>query len=407
MEIKRIIEKFKVPTDVIISYGMSNWLVVPFKKLGFYNKKILLVADQNTYLALGIDIFNILNKSCGKLILESPKADEETVLKIQNYAKDYDLIAAVGSGTINDLCKLASFRNKIPYLIFGTAASMNGYASANASIIIGNKKTSVAAHMPIGIYMNLDVINKAPERLTRAGLGDSMCLSTCQFDWLLSSLILETDYNSLPLYLLRFKYEKLFALSNNIDHPKFIYILTKTLIISGMAMYIVGGSYPASQSEHLIAHYIEIQHPEIAAKSYHGEQIAVNTLTATKIQEKILELDNIQIKPTEITENDLKKIFREDLARYFYKEIQSKFIDKEMVEKINLKLKNDWPVIKKQLQKFHRKSDDLIALYNKFSLPKNASEVGVSDSIYQEAVDNAHLIRNRFTALDFIKLIKQ
>ena len=34
--------------------------------------------------------------------------------------------------------------------------------------------------------------------------------------------------------------------------------LARTLVLSGIGMTICGGSYPASQGEHLISHYIDM-----------------------------------------------------------------------------------------------------------------------------------------------------
>ena len=410
MKIKEIINKFKIPIkEILIDFGLVNNALSLIDNIGFRDKNILVVSDQTTYLALGKKIIiSFKEKHCKSFILLNPKADQENVTKIINKSVNIDLIVAVGSGTINDLCKFASFIKKIPYIVFGTASSMNGYASANASITVNSHKTSLPAHLPTAIYLDLDILSKAPKRLMRSGIGDSLCFSTCHFDWLLSHFILGSYYNNIPFDLLKNHYKKLINYQKNIsdDNIEFIRLLTKILIISGLGMYIAGGSYPASQAEHLIAHYIEIKYPQMAINSYHGEQIAITTLEVAKIQENILARNNITIKPNKINENDLKKIFDTKLAKYFYNEIKNKFIDENLSVQINIKLK-DWNHIKQQLQEFHIKKDDLLKIYQKFSLPENINYIQISDDIYKKAVDNAYLIRNRFTSLDFIKFKKK
>jgi glycerol-1-phosphate dehydrogenase [NAD(P)+] len=365
--------------------------------LDLVKKKILLVTDQNVF-PIAEKIIKQL--SCQSLILQSPKADKKTVLDIADQAQNYDLIIAVGSGVINDLCKVASFRLNIPYIIFGTAPSMNGYASANASITVDSHKTSIPAHLPTAIYLDLDVLENAPARLIKSGIGDSLCFSTCQFDWLLSHLILGTNYNSTPFDLLKSHYQEL---TNNDLKIK---ALVEMLIISGLGMYICGGSYPASQAEHLIAHYIEIRYPKVAENSYHGEQIAVTTLSVAEIQERILSMDKIKIQPTQIDQNNLERLFDKELVQHFSQEIKNKFIDQNLADKINLQLSKDWQGFKQQLSQCFVSKNDLFKLYQKFSLPQAANDIEIGNDIYQEALDNAHLIRNRFTSLDFIKLIK-
>ena len=111
-----------------------------------YNK-IYVVADENTYRAAGQRVEQIL-KDCGKyfrtlvldgeVILPNPDTLGKIVLYANApsakpnffaYSELPDFILAVGSGTVNDSCRLASYRLGLPYGIVGTAPSMDGYAS--------------------------------------------------------------------------------------------------------------------------------------------------------------------------------------------------------------------------------------------------------------------------------------
>ena len=65
-----------------------------------------------------------------------------------------DALIAVGSGTINDLCKYASALDRKPYVVFGTAPSMNGYTSVNAAITVGGLKKSLTAQAPAGAFLD-------------------------------------------------------------------------------------------------------------------------------------------------------------------------------------------------------------------------------------------------------------
>ena len=56
--------------------------------------------------------------------------DEIALAKVvTDMDRNTDLILAVGSGTINDLCKFISYKMKLDYMIIATAPSMDGYAS--------------------------------------------------------------------------------------------------------------------------------------------------------------------------------------------------------------------------------------------------------------------------------------
>ena len=73
-----------------------------------------------------------------------------------------DLVVAVGSGVINDLCKWASFQLKIPYVVVATAASMNGYSSANVAPTIAGVKMLIEARPPLAVVAEPAVIEQAP-----------------------------------------------------------------------------------------------------------------------------------------------------------------------------------------------------------------------------------------------------
>ena len=251
--------------------------------LGFEGKKILLVSDQkiwqNSQKFFAADFLEIFSEV---LFLKNPKADEKNLEKILKTAKDFDLILTLGSGVINDLCKLTSAKTKIPYAVFASAASMNGYLSRNASIAIKGHKKTLPATLPIAVFCDLGIIKSAPQNMIKAGLGDAMCFYSCWFDWYLSHLILQTKFDERPFKILEKKME--FLVKNyqkfSLGDEKFIKILIEILLLSGAGMTMAGGSYPASQSEHLIAHAIEMKFTKKMHDILHGNQIVVTTLTA-------------------------------------------------------------------------------------------------------------------------------
>ena len=132
----------------------------------------------------------------------TPHADASTVERLRQACAGADALVAVGSGTINDLCKYAAAQDGKPYAVFATAPSMNGYTSKNAAITVEGHKKSLAAAAPVGVFIDLAVLAAAPARMIRAGLGDSLCRSTAQADWLLSHHLFATPYRRAPFVLL-------------------------------------------------------------------------------------------------------------------------------------------------------------------------------------------------------------
>jgi glycerol-1-phosphate dehydrogenase [NAD(P)+] len=125
-----------------------------------------------------------------------------TVERVRAATASADALVAVGSGTINDLCKYASARDGKSYVVFGTAPSMNGYTSLNAAITVRGHKKSLPAQAPAGAFLDLSILAAAPVRMIRSGLGDSLCRATAQADWLLSHLLFELPYRTMPFVLL-------------------------------------------------------------------------------------------------------------------------------------------------------------------------------------------------------------
>ncbi|MDE3061187.1 MAG: iron-containing alcohol dehydrogenase, partial [Pseudomonadota bacterium] len=218
----------------------------------FPRMRLAVVDDTRTARALGDQVFRALKSrfECLHLTLEGVSAaDDVTAAYIRNKSKSCDALIAVGSGTVSDLCKYASFQDGKPYIVFPTAATMNGYLSANASITIDGYKKTLPAQMPRAVFCDLSVIAAAPVCLNKSGLGDALARPTAQADWLLSHLLLNTPYTDVPFSLLKPLEAALFENARGIargDAPS-IELLLQTLLLSGFGMTIAGGSYPASQ----------------------------------------------------------------------------------------------------------------------------------------------------------------
>ena len=400
--IENLIKKYNFPLKkVIIESGLmlrSDELICD---LGFSQKNILLISDNNLIKISNNIASNVKNNKLEKLILEDPSADDVNVNIIKREIKNIDLILAVGSGTINDLCKITSYQNNIPYIIFATAASMNGYASANASITINNHKKSLQAKQPLAIYCDLNILANSPINLIKAGIGDSLCYYSCYFDWFLSHLILKTEFKEELFQILAPYQEELIKYDkNDFKDQDFIKILIEILIISGLTMYIAKGSYSASQSEHLIAHFLDMKHPDLMNNYFHGQKIAITTITTMKRQNRFLEINKIDLQKYDYDLKYFINLFNGNkiLAQECFDEVQNKAKINININDINSKLEE----IQNILAKTTVNIDKILKIYQKFELFDNYKDILLIENIYEEAVNNAYLIRNRFTILDLV-----
>ena len=91
--------------------------------------RLAVVCDANTRGVLGARVVVALGGPgrVSEIVLPgTPAADMASVELVRALTKHASALVAVGSGTINDLCKYASFLDGKPYGVFGTAPSMNG-----------------------------------------------------------------------------------------------------------------------------------------------------------------------------------------------------------------------------------------------------------------------------------------
>ena len=115
--------------------------------------------------------------------------EEALVFLFSQIPNDCDLVLAVGSGTINDLCRYVSYKMKIDYYIVGTAPSMDGYASNVSPLIIRHLKTTYEARPARVIIGDLDVMSQAPLSMIAAGVGDIIGKYVCLADWQMAHMV--------------------------------------------------------------------------------------------------------------------------------------------------------------------------------------------------------------------------
>ncbi|MDB2414654.1 iron-containing alcohol dehydrogenase [Rickettsiales bacterium] len=385
--------------DIFMQAGLKN-NIAEYIADNYANDKHAIICDDNTYEILGQFLEEKLSSKLIKLP-KNVKAEEKYVTLVTNESKDCDLLIAVGSGTINDICKYSSYLGGKDYIACPTAPSMNGYLSANAAITVNGHKKSLKAHLPKAVLADLDILANAPIRLIQSGLGDSVCRPTAQADWLLSHLLLDTDYKDAPFAMLKPIEPLLWENSSNLLKADIgsVGLLMETLLLSGIGMYICGGSYPASQGEHLIAHSLDMGKDVAWNKLYHGEQIAITTMTMANIQHKII-YNGISVKESSYDEGLVGSIFGRKVEAQCKEEYSNKHIDKDLADSINIKIKSDKGNLEKKLLEVMVSPEKILKTLKYAQINSGVEEIGVDSAKYQQYTALSKYIRGRFTFLD-------
>jgi glycerol-1-phosphate dehydrogenase [NAD(P)+] len=365
---------------------------------------LAVVSDRNTFDVLGRRVERALASIAAveSVVLDAPRAEFATVDALRPRAAAADALIAVGSGTINDLCKYLAHETGRPYAVLATAPSMNGYLTATASLAKSGFKTSLPARPPLGAFFDLDVLRAAPARLIRAGIGDSICRTTAQTDWQLGHYLRDAPYSDTP-YLLQIDDEPHLlrrAAATVAGDVEGVGALTRLLVLAGLGMGIVGGSKPASMGEHLISHYIDLMarpHPG----SLHGEQVGVATLTVSRLQHALLAAERPPaVRPTSIDVAALRSRYGPRLGDQCIAAFRAKALDGAAADRMNARLAAIWPTMTARLRDVMLPTARLRDAMEAAGAPVGGTGLGLSRDFYQSAVRHAREIRDRYSILD-------
>ncbi len=368
-------------------------------------RTLAVISDAITHDILGARVERALagrGKVVSIVLPGRPHADEETVQRIGQSAALADALVAVGSGTINDLCKYASAQAGKPYVVYGTAPSMNGYVSMSAAITAHGHKKSLPAQVPLGAFFDLGILAAAPPRMICSGLGDSLCRPTAQADWLLAHLLFDQPYRSMPFMLLEKDEATLFGQSEALLRGGLAAMdsLVRVLLLSGFGTAICGSSQPASQGEHLISHYADMMGDPAWPQSFHGEQIGVTTLTMARLQERMLAGPAPVVTSDKADAAALDEEFGAELAPSCWAEFSQKRLDRRKADAVNDRLRGGWDNIRARIARALLPAAHLEQVLRRAGAPTMPDQLNWPRAFYERAVRNARLIRNRYTFLD-------
>jgi glycerol-1-phosphate dehydrogenase [NAD(P)+] len=388
---------------VVIEPSIEGMEAVLISGLGF-DRRLAVVSDRTTHAVMGERVERAL---AGRFVVQSiilPDSvhpDDVTAERLAQESRSADALIAVGSGTINDLCKYVSAQAGKPYAVFATAPSMNGYTSLNASITKHGHKMSLPAQAPLGVFFDLSILAAAPPRLIRAGLGDSLCRATAQADWLLAHLLLDGSYRELPFELLIDDEGPLFENARALLAGDLAVMrrLVNTLVLAGFGTAVVGNSQPASQGEHLISHYIDMFAEESRPLIYHGEQVGVTTLSMARLQERMLEKAP-RLRPDAASEADFKARYGDEIGASCWSEFSAKRLDEGRAEALNANISLNWDRIRDRIAAIIIPSARLTAVLAAAGGPLTPERIHLSRAFYETALTRCREIRNRYTFLD-------
>ncbi len=376
------------------------------KGLGF-GGSVTVVADHNTWDVLGKRVRKALagHMTVHELVLRPDiHCDEPTIASISEQTQDAHALVAVGSGSLQDAVKFATFKDGRPFCTFGTAASMNGYAASTASVTLeSGLKTSLPAHAPRGIFLDLKVSAAAPSWLSAAGLGDSLCRPTAQVDWWFSHRMLGTYYSRTPYALQEGEEQPMLdAAEGLMNHDlEANGILQRVLTLAGLGVCFTNISHHGSMGEHSVSHWIDMFAHEAHPGTTHGAQVGVASLSMARLQKQVLAMNAPpRIRPTVIDEAGMISRYGPELGAMCIAESRKKAFDAAAAEAFNARLSALWPALQAELLPMQLPIETMERALRAAGGPTNASEMGLDVDVYRNSLKYAREVRNRYSFLD-------
>jgi glycerol-1-phosphate dehydrogenase [NAD(P)+] len=272
----------------------------------------VVIADAETFAAAGEKTEAALIAAGfepRRLILEARAGDDHLVcedgviraLATILGAEKNAVAVAVGAGTVNDIAKDASHQLGRDYLAVPTAASMNGYTSTIAAVLVAGVKRTLPSRQPRAIVADIDVLAAAPAHLNLAGFGDLLSKPVSQGDWLLSHFVRDVPYDEAPNAIIDALFARLLDEAPAIGRGEGpgLRTLMEAILVSGFSMALAGSSAPASGGEHLVSHYWDMEQLTAGAPllGLHGTQVGVATRLSARLFERLLAIDPATIDP--------------------------------------------------------------------------------------------------------------
>lgn len=206
---------------------------------------------------------------------------EDAAATFADMPKKIGAVVGLGGGKALDMAKYLAFLARLPYFAVPTSLSNDGFCSPQSSLTLGGRRRSLAAALPQGVVIDVDVCLSAPRLLWLSGVGDLVSKLTAVFDWKLAFHNRAEPVDDLAALLSDATVHQFLA-SPGFD-VQGMALLGTALMLNGIAMEICGSSRPASGSEHLVSHALDALS---ARPRLHGLQVGMATYIVSRLQEQ-------------------------------------------------------------------------------------------------------------------------
>ena len=362
------------------------------------------VYDENTYRATAdrhprVDVEVILPP-------DDLHANERGVALLEErLPQEIGVFIAIGSGTVHDITRYCAYTHGVDFVSCPTAASVDGFCSSVAVMTWHGCKKTLTAVAPKLVVADIDIIKNAPLRMAKSGYGDMVGKYVALTDWRIATLLTDEMYCERIAEMTRQATEAVCQSAEGIaekDEAAYENLMFG-LLLSGLAMQMMGNSRPASGAEHHISHIIEMQPPALAVCSdaLHGEKVGVGTLLVIEEYHRLRGCcadDFTDYVP--YTEQQIAEVFGAEMFAGIVSENKTDVAVGICAEQ----LRRYWDAICRELDALPA-AETLRSRYRKMGVKSTLPEIGVAEEKRDALLALSPMVRNRLTLMRLRKCL--
>ncbi len=376
----------------------------------------LVVSDENTRAIGGEKLLRAMSDA-GKHIREKVygsapfEASMDLAEEVAQAGQASDFFVGIGSGTVCDLAKYAGDKLHKPVLLFGTAASMNGYTSGIVALNVRGLKRTLPCTPALGVFADPEVVATAPREMSAAGVGDFLSKCASSSDWYAAHFLRGGYYCPRPQEFFEGTVERVLAASDGVGRGDAgaIAVVMEALLLAGLSMLAAGSSAPASGGEHLLSHYLDMRHAVAGTPNdLHGAQVGVATIHCLGLWEKILalppdSLDIDKLVEASPSEDEVEQQIRADwgpIAPEVLAQWRTKALDQGGLREELTRFQRGFGELREAVSGELLPAAEVERAIRAAGGPATPADLAAHLEEFENALRGARFIRDRFTVLD-------
>lgn len=375
----------------MLEQGMTGWRTAVYDA-GTYHAQALMRprADQEIILPYGM-----------------PADEDAAAYVLSRMSARAEVLIALGTGTVHSVVRHCASRLSKPYVSCPTAASSDGFCAKAPDVpALPGDRAALSGDAPVLVLADVDVLARAPMRLTRAGVGEAVGKFASLVDWKVSHLLGGEPMCPVAESMARqaaVAAQGCCELLGGANNEGAVAQLMYALLLSGLATQMQGSAHPASGAEHHMERLMELLPDAFGGKPglLHGERIGALTGVVSGLYHqmgKIADIGACFIPYQPLDGGWLERWFGRltPMIAEENKEDCLRCVTRERIVAM-------WPEIRRIIAEMPAR-EQITRLLSQAGAKASLAELGVAEAAVAEMLRLAPCVRNQLTLLRLLRL---